>query len=64
MKNEAREELIRQRAYRLWQEDGSPEGRPEDYWLRAELQINAEQEDSRDETRAEETNRRGLAEEE
>ncbi|HTH61616.1 MAG TPA: DUF2934 domain-containing protein [Paraburkholderia sp.] len=36
------EERIRQRAYRLWQDDGSPEGRADEYWSRAEAQLNAE----------------------
>ncbi len=31
-----REELIRQRAYRIWQEEGEPEGRAHDHWSRAE----------------------------
>ena len=36
------EDRIRQRAYRLWREDGSPEGRANEYWHRAEKQIAAE----------------------
>ncbi|WP_042298344.1 DUF2934 domain-containing protein [Paraburkholderia bannensis] len=40
--NDEYEELIRQRAYQLWEEDGSPEGKADDYWRRAELQVNAE----------------------
>ena len=30
---------IRERAYSLWQADGSPEGRDMDYWLRAERDL-------------------------
>jgi hypothetical protein len=30
-----REELIRERAYLLWQADGAPEGRADEYWHRA-----------------------------
>ena len=30
---------IRERAYALWEEDGRPEGREQDYWLRAEEDI-------------------------
>lgn len=30
---------IRQRAFELWQEDGCPEGRDLDYWLRAESEL-------------------------
>lgn len=43
--NEDREERIRQRAYRLWQEEGSPEGRADEYWSRAQAQIDAEGDD-------------------
>ncbi len=39
---EEREDRIRERAYRLWQDDGSPEGRADEYWGRAEAQVNAE----------------------
>lgn len=37
-----REEQIRERAYQLWQADGAPEDRAEDYWIQAEGQIDAE----------------------
>lgn len=30
---------IQELAYRLWQEDGAPEGRDMDYWLRAEAAL-------------------------
>ena len=33
---------IRERAYRLWVEDGQPHGRAEDHWHRAAEQIAAE----------------------
>ena len=33
-------EEIRHRAYVLWHEDGCPEGRAMDYWLRAEAELN------------------------
>ncbi|MDR6392065.1 DUF2934 domain-containing protein [Paraburkholderia phenoliruptrix] len=36
------EDRIRKRAYELWESDGSPEGRADDYWVRAEAQIEAE----------------------
>lgn len=39
---EEREERIRQRAYRLWEQEGSPEGQADEYWTRAEAQIDAE----------------------
>lgn len=29
-------EKIRELAYRLWQDDGAPDGRAMDYWLQAE----------------------------
>ncbi len=32
---------IRHRAYRLWNEDGCPEGRALEYWLRAEAELAA-----------------------
>ncbi|MGR3908971.1 DUF2934 domain-containing protein [Burkholderia sp. SR8] len=40
--NEDRETQIRERAYRLWQADGSPEGRADEYWRQAEQQLDAE----------------------
>ncbi|PLZ04009.1 hypothetical protein CY652_03310 [Burkholderia sp. WAC0059] len=40
--DEQKEHLIRQRAYRLWQDAGAPEGRADEYWHRAEAQFNAE----------------------
>ncbi|CAD6552893.1 hypothetical protein LMG27952_05342 [Paraburkholderia hiiakae] len=40
--NDEREERIRRRAYQLWEDDGAPEGRADEYWSRAEKQIAAE----------------------
>lgn len=37
-----REERIRKRAYQLWEEDGGPEGRAEEYWHRARQLIDQE----------------------
>ena len=34
-----REEEIRRRAYHLWEEAGWPEGRSEEFWLAAEMEI-------------------------
>ena len=34
-----REDRIRKRAYELWQQEGSPEGKPDDHWLQAEHEI-------------------------
>ena len=34
-----REDRIRKRAHQLWQQEGSPEGRPDDHWLQAEREI-------------------------
>ncbi len=31
----ASEDQIRQKAYELWEADGRPEGRDEDYWFRS-----------------------------
>ena len=36
------EQQIRQRAHRLWEEAGCPEGRDEEFWERAERAIDAE----------------------
>lgn len=38
MSNE-REDRIRNRAYELWQQQGAPEGRPDDHWYQAEREI-------------------------
>lgn len=35
-------ELIRERSYALWERDGRPDGRAEEYWLRAEVEVEAE----------------------
>ena len=37
-----REERVRRRAEELWQEAGRPQGRDEEFWHRAEAQIDAE----------------------
>ncbi|HYZ62303.1 MAG TPA: DUF2934 domain-containing protein [Acetobacteraceae bacterium] len=39
-----REQMIRERAHSLWEADGRPEGREQEYWLRAE-QLLAEEHD-------------------
>lgn len=36
------EDDIRDRAYALWQEAGSPEGREEEFWHRAERELSEE----------------------
>jgi hypothetical protein len=41
-----REERIWERAYRIWEEEGPPEGRQEEHWRRAEIEV----EDSRSRT--------------
>jgi hypothetical protein len=33
------EQRIRETAYRLWEEEGSPEGREHDFWFQAEAAI-------------------------
>lgn len=43
MENESLEEQIRARAYELWEKDGSPEGRADEYWERARTLVEAEQ---------------------
>ncbi len=42
--NEDRETRIRERAYTLWEEDGRPEGRADEYWARARRIIESEDE--------------------
>ncbi|MCP3712513.1 DUF2934 domain-containing protein [Paraburkholderia sp. CNPSo 3274] len=39
------EERIRRRAYELWEKAGSPEDHTDEYWHRAEAEINAEKPD-------------------
>ena len=34
------EQAIRERAYAIWEEEGRPEARHLDHWLRAEAEIN------------------------
>lgn len=36
------EQRIREKAYELWQTDGAPEGKADEYWHRAREQIAAE----------------------
>lgn len=37
--DEAREHAIRERAYQLWESEGRPQGREEEYWRRAEQEL-------------------------
>jgi hypothetical protein len=39
---EEAKQIIRERAYALWETDGRPEGREQAYWLRAEQELLAE----------------------
>jgi hypothetical protein len=39
----AREARIRERAYKLWEQDGRPEGRDAEFWERAEELIGMEE---------------------
>ncbi|RKU00114.1 DUF2934 domain-containing protein [Burkholderia sp. Nafp2/4-1b] len=41
--NQDRETQIRERAYRLWQADGEPDGRADEYWQRAEQEFDAQE---------------------
>jgi hypothetical protein len=43
MDNVSREEKIRVRAYELWEKDGSPEGRADEYGEQARTQIDEEE---------------------
>ena len=38
-----RESKIRERAYRIWQQEGSAEGRSHDHWHQAEKEVDAEE---------------------
>ena len=40
--DENRDQLVRQRAYELWELEGSPEGRQDEYWHRAADLFDAE----------------------
>jgi hypothetical protein len=55
MDNVSREEKIRVRAYELWEKNGSPEGRADEYWEQAKAQI--DEEGTADENGAESKNR-------
>jgi hypothetical protein len=46
MDDVSREEKIRVRAYELWEKDGSPEGRADEYWEQARAQIDEEEPDA------------------
>jgi hypothetical protein len=46
------EDAIRARAYQLWQAEGSPEGRQDEYWLRARELISDESKSSYPPTQA------------
>jgi hypothetical protein len=37
------EEAIRQRSYEIWQREGCPEGKSEEHWFRARVELEAEQ---------------------
>jgi Protein of unknown function (DUF2934) len=34
-----REQAIRERAYRIWEAEGRPDGKELDHWLRAEAEV-------------------------
>ena len=38
-----REDRIRERAYHLWEADGRPEGREQEYWEQAEAMVRKEE---------------------
>jgi len=40
--NGTSEQLIRIRSYLLWERDGRPQGRAEEYWFRAKDEIDAD----------------------
>ena len=42
MDEQKEHDRIRRRAYEIWEREGSPEGRAEEFWERAEASIGAE----------------------
>ncbi|WP_312893011.1 DUF2934 domain-containing protein [Paraburkholderia podalyriae] len=42
---------MRARAFELWEKDGSPEGRADEYWEQARAQIEDEESEARQERR-------------
>ena len=46
------EEMIRKRAYVLWEQAGCPDGRSYEFWFAARAEIEAAQSSDRQETRA------------
>ena len=46
------EEMIRKRAYQLWEQAGCPDGRSYEFWFAARTEIEAAQSTDRQETRA------------
>ena len=47
-----REEKIRERAYELWEEDGRPDGRSDEYWNRAAREIDGQSGESHEDQEA------------
>ena len=47
------EQRVRERAYRLWEQAGSPEGQSEQFWLQAEAEISAAEKDLDEEIKRE-----------
>jgi hypothetical protein len=47
---ESIEERIRQRAHRIWEDEGRPEGREHEHWERAAREIAAEEKAGENET--------------
>lgn len=43
MEDQKEQDLIRRRAYELWERQGSPEGRAEEFWEEARTQISNEE---------------------
>lgn len=48
MDDQKEHDRIRRRAYEIWEREGSPEGRAEEFWERAETSIGAEDAQSAD----------------
>ncbi|GAB5097170.1 DUF2934 domain-containing protein [Caballeronia sp. HLA56] len=46
MEDHKEQDRIRRRAYELWEREGSPDGRAEEFWEQARTQLEAEDPDS------------------
>jgi hypothetical protein len=55
MSDEVQEHEIRERAYKLWQDAGSPEGQENEFWEKAKDQITKEKDNINADTASEDS---------